>query len=57
MMAVVKGAVMAATRGACWASKAESQALFKRPPRNWLSRAASGPPLGGSTEGATGGGN
>jgi len=57
MMAIVKGAVLAATTGACWASQAESQALFKRPPRNRLSRAAFGAPLGGSAEGATGGGN
>jgi len=50
-------AEMPAMLGALWASKAESQAPLKWPPRNRLSRAASGAPLGGSAEGATGGVN
>ncbi len=50
-------AEMPAMLGALWASKAESQAPLKWPPRNRLSRAASGAPLGGSAEGATAGVN
>jgi len=57
MTAIVKGALMAASRGARWASQAESQALFKRPRRNRLSRAAFGAFPGWRAEGATGSDN